>query len=140
MRAKLLLVGMLAAAWPSTALPQQWPAKPIRIIVPFPAGGGVDYIGRVMAKHLSERLNQQVVVDNRAGSNGILGWRCSRTRRPTATRSRPHRTVRSSNNLILYSKLPYDTLRDFAPIGNLVMFPLMLVDASVAAGQDVARS
>ena len=53
--------------WPATALPQAYPSKPIRMIVPFPAGGGVDYIGRIVGKGLSERLGQQVLVDNRPG-------------------------------------------------------------------------
>src|SRR5688572_25842093 len=64
---------VILAAAPLATHAQQWPARPLRIIVPFPAGGGVDFIGRVMAKHLAERLGQQVVVDNRAGSNGIVG-------------------------------------------------------------------
>ncbi len=118
----------LAAALASSSAPaQQWPAKPIRIIVPFPAGGGVDYIGRVMAKHLSERLNQQVVVDNRAGSNGILGLEVLKNAPPDGYTLAAASNGPLVNNLILYSKLPYDTLRDFAPISNMVMFPLMLV-------------
>ena len=106
---------------------QQWPAKPVRIIVPFPAGGGVDYIGRVMAKHLGERLNQQVVVDNRAGSNGILGLEALKNAPPDGYTIAAASNGPLVNNLILYSKLPYDTLRDFAPISNMVVFPLMLV-------------
>ena len=105
----------------------QWPSKPVRIIVPFPAGGGVDYIGRVMAKHLSERLNQQVVVDNRAGSNGILGLEALKNAPADGYTLCAASNGPLVNNLILYSKLSYDTLRDFAPISNMVMFPLMLV-------------
>jgi tripartite-type tricarboxylate transporter receptor subunit TctC len=123
----LALASVLMATWSTTSLAQQWPAKPIRIIVPFPAGGGVDYIGRIMAKHLGERLNQQVVVDNRAGSNGILGMEVLKNAPPDGYTLSASSNGPLVNNLILYSKLPYDTLRDFAPIGNLVMFPLMLV-------------
>ena len=115
---------MLVAVWVQA---QQWPAKPVRIIVPFPAGGGVDYIGRVMAKHLGERLNQQVVVDNRAGSNGIVGLEVLKNAPPDGYTLAAASNGPLVNNLILYSTLPYDTLRDFSPIGNMVMFPLMLV-------------
>jgi tripartite-type tricarboxylate transporter receptor subunit TctC len=115
---------MLVAVW---AQAQQWPAKPVRIIVPFPAGGGVDYIGRVMAKHLGERLNQQVVVDNRAGSNGIVGLEVLKNAAADGYTLAAASNGPLVNNLILYSTLPYDTLRDFAPVGNMVMFPLMLV-------------
>jgi tripartite-type tricarboxylate transporter receptor subunit TctC len=112
-------------AAPATA--QQWPAKPVRIIVPFPAGGGVDFIGRIMAKHLSDRLGQQVVVDNRAGSNGIVGMEALKNAPPDGYTIAASSNGPLVNNLILYSKLPYDTLRDFAPISSMVIFPLMLV-------------
>ena len=59
--------------WPAAALAQAWPSRTIRMIVPFPAGGGVDYIGRIVGKGLSDRLGQQVAIDNRAGANGIIG-------------------------------------------------------------------
>ena len=58
---------------PAAALAQTWPAKTIRMIVPFPAGGGVDYVGRMVGKGMSERLGQQVVIDNRAGASAIIG-------------------------------------------------------------------
>lgn len=125
---KPLLAGAIAAVLGcACAHAQQWPVKPIRIIVPFPAGGGVDYIGRVMAKHLGERLNQQVVVDNRAGSNGIIGLEALKNSAPDGYTIAAASNGPLVNNLILYSKLSYDTLRDFAPIGNMVVFPLMLV-------------
>jgi tripartite-type tricarboxylate transporter receptor subunit TctC len=121
--------GCMAAALMAggPVMAQQWPVKPIRIIVPFPAGGGVDFIGRVMAKHLPERLNQQVVVDNRAGSNGIVGLDALKNAPPDGHTIAAASNGPLVNNLILYSKLPYDTLRDFAPISNMVIFPLMLV-------------
>src|ERR1700752_5080966 len=67
----LALCALCAA--PGAALSQAYPTKPIRLIVPFPAGGGVDYIGRIVGKGLSERLGQQVLVDNRPGANAIVG-------------------------------------------------------------------
>jgi tripartite-type tricarboxylate transporter receptor subunit TctC len=118
---------LLLALAPVPLMAQQWPAKPVRLIVPFPAGGGVDFIGRVMAKHLGERLNQQVVVDNRAGSNGIVGLEALRNAPPDGYTISAASNGPLVNNLILYSKLPYETLRDFAPVANMVIFPLMLV-------------
>ena len=117
----------LSASGGVSAQTPQWPAKPVRIIVPFPAGGGVDYIGRVMAKHLGERLNQQVVVDNRAGSNGIVGLEVLKNSPADGYTIAAASNGPLVNNLILYAKLPYDSLKDFAPISNMVMFPLMLV-------------
>ena len=64
--AVLLIATAVAAA-------QSWPQKPIRMIVPYPAGGGTDFIGRLAAKELTERLGQQVFVENRAGANGAIG-------------------------------------------------------------------
>ena len=61
------------ACLPLLAQAQAWPSKPIRMIVPFPAGGGTDFIGRLAAKQLSERLGQPVFVDNRGGANGSIG-------------------------------------------------------------------
>src|SRR5262245_26639669 len=68
--------------WPVSALPQAYPSKPIRLIVPFPAGGGVDYIGRIVGKGLSERLGQQVLVDNRPGANAIVGLEALKSAAP----------------------------------------------------------
>jgi len=118
---------VLLALIPIAATAQQWPAKPVRIIVPFPAGGGVDFIGRVMAKHLSDRLGQQVVVDNRAGSNGIIGLEALKNAPPDGYTISAASNGPLVNNLTLYAKLPYDTLRDFAPVSSMVIFPLMLV-------------
>ena len=67
-----LALGLVGAMLPSVQA-QGYPNKPIRLIVPFPPGGGNDVIGRIIAQKLTERFGQQVVVDNRAGANGIVG-------------------------------------------------------------------
>jgi tripartite-type tricarboxylate transporter receptor subunit TctC len=60
-------------AYCALSVAQTYPSKPIRLIVPFPPGGGVDFIGRIVGQKLSERLGQQVAIDNRSGANGIVG-------------------------------------------------------------------
>jgi tripartite-type tricarboxylate transporter receptor subunit TctC len=105
----------IAALFPAVTFAQAYPSKPIRLIVPFPAGGGVDFIGRIMAKGLSERLKQQVVVENRAGANAIVGLELLKNSPP------------DGYTIAAYSKLAYDTMRDFTHIANMVNFPLLLV-------------
>ena len=105
---------------------QTYPVKPLRMIVPFAAGGGTDVIARYLAAGMSESLNRQVVVDNRAGANGIIGTEIVARSAPDGYTllfvSSPH-----SVNASLYPKLPYDTLRDFAPISLVANSPYILV-------------
>jgi tripartite-type tricarboxylate transporter receptor subunit TctC len=127
MRNALFLTLLLSALVSESALAQAWPAKPVRMLVPFPPGGGVDYAARIVGKHLSERLGQPVLVENRAGANGIIALE--------ALKGAPADgytlgTVSNGPLVInpsMYLKLPYDPVRDFAPIGRLVNFPLLLV-------------
>jgi tripartite-type tricarboxylate transporter receptor subunit TctC len=127
MRNALLLPLLLSALVSESALAQAWPAKAVRMLVPFPPGGGVDYAARIVGKHLSERLGQPVLIENRAGANGIIALE--------ALKGAPADgytlgTVSNGTlviNTSMYLKLPYDAVRDFAAIGRLVNFPLLLV-------------
>jgi tripartite-type tricarboxylate transporter receptor subunit TctC len=112
---------------PAAALSQPYPSKPIRMIVPFPAGGGVDYIGRLVGKGLSERLGQQVLVDNRPGANAILGLENLKTSAPDGYTIAAASAGPLAVNPFTYAKLPHDTVRDFTYIANMVEFPLLLV-------------
>lgn len=118
---------VVTISWPATASPQAYPAKPIRIIVPFPAGGGVDYIGRIVGKGLSERLGQQVVIDNRPGANAILGLEALKTSPPDGYTLAAASAGPLAVNPFIYAKLPHDTLKDFTQIANMVNYPLLLV-------------
>lgn len=123
-----ILVALAAAAGlPATVLAQAYPSKQIRMIVPFPPGGGVDFAARVVGKQLSERLGQQVVIDNRPGANGIVGLEILKQAPADgytlATASQGPLSINPS----LYPKLQYDSLKDFAPLSNVVNFPLLLV-------------
>jgi tripartite-type tricarboxylate transporter receptor subunit TctC len=117
----------MAGLGPGTALPQAYPSKPIRIIVPFPAGGGVDFIGRIAGKGLSERLRQQVVIDNRAGANAIVGLEILKSSAPDGYTIAAASAGPLAVNPFIYRKLPHDTLKDFTQIANMVNFPLLLV-------------
>jgi tripartite-type tricarboxylate transporter receptor subunit TctC len=117
----LLALAML----PALAGAQAWPQKPVRMIVPFAAGGGTDFIARLASRQLSQRLGQQFVVENRAGANGIIGLQALKQSEPDGY------TIAAA---LYEGKLPYDTLRDFVPVGLLVRFPgAILVHPSVPA-------
>ena len=89
-----------------------WPAKPIRLVVPFPAGGSVDATSRGLAQKLAEQLGQPVVVDNRPGAGGSIGMGALSTH---------------AVNPALYPKMPYDAVKDFAPVSLVVVTPNVLV-------------
>ena len=127
--ARITLTVTLAAigAAPCVGLAQGYPNKAIRMIVPFPPGGGVDFVGRVVGQKLSERLGQQVAIDNRSGANGIVGLQALMAAAPDGYTIAAVSTGPLAINPHLYAKLPYDTLRDFTPIANMINFPLMLV-------------
>jgi tripartite-type tricarboxylate transporter receptor subunit TctC len=123
----LLVILIVWVSAPIGAWAQAWPAKPIRMLVPFPPGGGVDYAARIVGKHLSDRLGQPVLIENRAGANGIIALEALK-----AAPADGYTLGTVSNgplviNPSIYLKLPYDPVRDFAAIGRLVNFPLLLV-------------
>jgi tripartite-type tricarboxylate transporter receptor subunit TctC len=106
---------------------QSYPVKSIRMIVPFPPGGGVDFIGRIVGQKLSERLGQTVAIDNRAGANGIVGLEALKTSPPDGYTIAAASAGPLTVNPFIYAKLPHDTLKDFTHIANMVNFPLLLV-------------
>jgi tripartite-type tricarboxylate transporter receptor subunit TctC len=112
---------------PSASHAQTYPTKPIRLIVPFPPGGGVDFIGRIIGQKLTERLGQQVQIDNRAGANGIVGLEALKSAPPDGYTIAAASAGPLAVNPFIYAKLPHDTLRDFTHIANMVNFPLLLV-------------
>ncbi|NBR29885.1 MAG: tripartite tricarboxylate transporter substrate binding protein, partial [Betaproteobacteria bacterium] len=113
-RTAVLAALAASAGLPAVALAQAYPSKQIRMIVPFPPGGGVDFAARVVGKQLSERLGQQVVIDNRPGANGIVGLEILKQSPADgytlATASQGPLSINPS----LYPKLQYDSLKDFA--------------------------
>ncbi len=109
-----------SAAGPSFA--QAYPAKPIRFIVPYPAGGGVDTLARLIAPKLTERLRQQVVVDNRGGAGGNIGTELA-ARAAADGYTMVMGAAALTINVSLYAKLPFDPVRDFTAISLLATTP-----------------
>ncbi len=126
-RALALGAGAALALACVPALAQAWPAaKPIRVVVPFAAGGTTDIVARMIGQKLGPALNAQVIVDNRAGANGIMGSEIA-ARAPADGYTLVIVAPGHASNVSLYKKLPYDTLADFEPVMLLLTQPSMLV-------------
>ena len=115
-----------SAALPAPALAQGYPGKPVRIVVPFAPGGGTDIIGRLIARQLNDSLGQRVIIDNRAGANGIIGTELVARAVPDGHTIMLGTTATHAINASFYSKLPYDPVKDFAPITNLAYSPFIV--------------
>jgi tripartite-type tricarboxylate transporter receptor subunit TctC len=129
-RFMLALAAALALA-PALAAAQGYPTKPIRMVVPFPAGGGTDIIARIVAPRLSEALGQSVVIDNRGGAGGNIGTDIVAKSVPDGYTLLMAYSSHATNPG-LYPKLPFDAVRDFAAISLVATVPQALsVNASV---------
>jgi tripartite-type tricarboxylate transporter receptor subunit TctC len=117
----------LVLAWPMAATAQNWPNKPVRLVVPFPPGGATDIIGRLVAQKLSAALGQQVVVDNKPGAGGSLG--ADIVAKAPADGYTILLSTSSTHSIgpALNAKLPYDAFRDFTPVGSVALAPSVLV-------------
>jgi tripartite-type tricarboxylate transporter receptor subunit TctC len=135
--------GALAAAlsvllWPALAGAQDFPNKPIRLIVPFPAGGPNDIIARVVGQRMSELTKQPVLIDNRGGQAGVLGTDAVAKANPDGYTI----GIVSASALVIsptMEKVPYDVGRDFAPVTLAVTVPEMLVVASNFPANNMAE-
>jgi len=132
-RTGLVLATALASVVYATAGAQPYPSRPIRVVVPFAPGGAVDLVARTLAPRLNEALGQPVVVDNRGGAGGTVGTDIVAKARPDG-----HTLLVASMgvavNAVLYPKLPYDTLKDIAPVTTLGEQPnIVVVHPSVSA-------
>ena len=114
-------------AFGTSAWAQNYPSKTIRLIVPFSPGGGTDFFARVVATKLTQVLGQQVVVDNRAGAGGIIGTDLVAKAAPDGYTLLMGHTGTLAINPSLYTKIPYDPVRDFSPVSLVAISPLVLV-------------
>ena len=121
------LVAALAATsfCAASAWAQSYPAKPVRIIVPYPPGGTVDLVARVMALRLTEQMGQNVIVENRAGANGTVGSDLVAKATPDGYTLLVQASIFAANPLFL-PNVPYDVQKDFTAISNIGSVPLLV--------------
>jgi tripartite-type tricarboxylate transporter receptor subunit TctC len=115
-RAWCRLAAVALVSWAGFAAAQQYPVKPVRMVIPYPPGGGSDTIGRPLAQKMAEGLGQQVVVENRGGANGNIGMEAVARSAPDGYTLVFALSAQLAINPGLYQKLPYDPLKDYTPI------------------------
>jgi tripartite-type tricarboxylate transporter receptor subunit TctC len=132
----MLLLGLALLLWPADSLADDFPIKPIRLIVPFPAGGPNDIIARVVGQRMSELFMQTVVIDNRGGQGGVLGTDAVAKAAPDG-----YTIAISSAGALAISpsmeRVAYDTLQDLAPVTLVATVPEMLVVAPDVPAKDM---
>jgi tripartite-type tricarboxylate transporter receptor subunit TctC len=120
------LAGILLAFSAAYAFPADYPAKSVRIISPFPPGGSVDLVARMLGAELSKALGQQVIVDNRSGASGMIGTELAKNAVPDGYTLLVN-TLPFVTNQFAYDKVPYDPVNDFAPVSLLASVASVLV-------------
>ena len=126
MKSRRIIIGALVAACAFTASAQNYPNRPVRLVVPFPPGAASDFLARVLGQKLTESWGQQVVVDNRPGAGGLIGGTVVAKSAPDgytiALVGQPHLTAP-----LLAKDAPWDPLKDFVYIGNVASMPNVAV-------------
>ena len=122
-----LALAAITLAFSSTVLAQAWPSKPVTIIVPFPAGGSTDVVGRLLSKELNKMWGQAVVVENKVGAGGNIGASAAAKAAPDG-----HTLLLASGSIMtvnphIYARLPFDPKKDFLPITNVSAGPMLVV-------------
>ena len=133
--ALLVLAGLLIS---TSAIAQKFPNRPVRIVVPFAAGGGTDILARLLAQRLGDQWGQNVMVDNRPGAGTVIGSDAV-ARSPADGYTLLFTANPHTSNPALIAKLPYDTTRDFAAVSMLVSAPMILVVNSSVPAQSVQQ-
>lgn len=133
-----LALALMAATVTSTAFAQAWPNKPIRLVVPFPPGGGTDTIAREISHQVSQATGWNFVIDNKPGAGGNIGVDNVAKAAPDGYSLVIGQTSNLAINPSLYAKLPYDPVKDLAPITLLANAPLLLVTGTGTPYKNVA--
>ena len=118
---------------------QAYPNRPVRIIVPFPPGGGVDIVNRIVAPRLTEALGQQVVIENRSGAGGNVGADAAAKSTPDGYTMFACGVASHGVSPAIYKKLPYDAVKDFAPVSMIGTTPNVLVVHPAVPAKTVAE-
>ncbi len=124
-KAWVLVLAVFAAVPASVA--QTWPAKPMRIVVPFPPGGGTDIGTRILGQKLQEAWGQAVVIENKPGAAGIVGTELTAKSAPDGYTFMMGNIGTHAINISLYKQLSYDPVKDFAPVSMVADLPLLLL-------------
>jgi tripartite-type tricarboxylate transporter receptor subunit TctC len=124
---KACVVVLVALLVPAAAYAQAYPNRAIRLLVPFPPGGPADILGRIIGQKMSESFGQQVIIDNRPGGNTIIGAEAAAKSAPDGYTVLMAIDSTLTMNPALYTKLPYDPIRDFDPVSLIAIVPSMLV-------------
>jgi tripartite-type tricarboxylate transporter receptor subunit TctC len=135
--AAFLLVGLLAAPLPVPA--QDYPARPVTFVVPYPAGGGLDVLARSIAQRLAERLGKPFVVENRAGAGTVIGANSVAKAAGDGHTIMLGTSTPFAINVTLHKNLPYDPAKDFAPIALTSNAPFMLLVHPSVPARSVAE-
>ena len=131
-------VSFLVCIWAAQALAQDYPARPVRIIVPSPPAGGTDIVGRVLAEHFSKALGQQFFVENKPGAGNIIGIEAAARSAPDGYTLLMTASTLALNS-VLYKRVPYDPVRDFAPITLAATAPNILIVNPGVPAKNVAE-
>src|SRR5688572_29565334 len=123
----LKLLGAVACAGVSVAGAQTYPSKPVRLVVPFAAGGALDVVGRVIGAKLGETWGRQVVIDNRLGAAGNIGAEFVAKAPPDGYTLLMSSVTTQAISMSLLAKPPYDFVRDYAPVAQVASAPLALI-------------
>lgn len=136
-RKKLAGLALCLIALPAAQAAENWPTKPVRIIVPFGAGGGTDIQGRMLSKKFYESMGQTFVVDNRPGAGGLIGAEIVAKQSPPDGYTVLFTTASLSVNVSLYKKIAFDPMKDLAPVTWVSSVPLVLVSHPGVPAKDV---
>ncbi len=124
---KLLAIAIVLFGMAAAAFAQPYPSRPVRIIVPYPPGGGVDGMARPLADQLSRRWGQPVLVENKAGAATIIGAEQVAKATPDGYTLLLTSESTITSNPHIYAKLPYDPIKDLAPVTQLISLPQMVI-------------
>src|SRR3954463_3014784 len=131
------------ALWAATALAQEFPAKPVRLVIGYAAGGPTDVIGRLLAPDMAASLGQPVVVENRAGANGLIGTLEVKKAPGDGYTLLVTTLSHNVNALLMADRKPYDPIADFTPVSLVAFLPMVMVtalDAPYHSLQDVINA
>jgi len=129
-----------AVALPMHVQAQAWPAKPIRMVVTFPPGGSTDLVARAIAPRMSEKLGQQIIIDNRPGAGGNIGMDLVAKAAPDGYTVGIGAAGALAVNISLYASMPFSPEKDLAPVSMVAMIPFVLVGGPALTAKDLRET